>query len=89
MFGVGFAVQAKFYTINEISREFIGIAPRYDIRLIGGYSVPKFFVFIVSDFDNKSIRFNDFIYRQTFYSLKLLGGIRLSDKKTSRKKRTI
>ena len=89
LFGVGFAVQAKFYIINEISRGFLGLAPRYDIRLIGGYSVPKFFVFIVSDFDNKSIRFNNFSYRQTFYSLKLLGGIRLNDKKTSRKNRTL
>ncbi len=92
LFGVGFAVQAKFYTANEISRGFLGLAPRYDIRLIGGYSVPKFFVFVVTDFDNKSIRFNDFIYRQTYYSLKLLGGLRLdnnNEQKTSTKRKII
>ncbi len=81
LFGVGFSVQSKFYSKDDVSRSFLGLAPRYDIRLIGGYSVPKFFVFLITDFDNKSIRFDDFIYRQTFYTIKLLGGIRFGGKK--------
>lgn len=79
--GLGGVLQAKFYNVNNQTRTFIGLAPRYDFRLIGGYSIEKYFLFLVTDFDNKSIRFNDLIYRQTYYSIKLVGGIRL-DRKT-------
>ncbi|MNE51686.1 hypothetical protein D3C80_1463230 [compost metagenome] len=32
----------------------------------------------VSDFDNKSISFNEFTYKQTYYYLRIVGGIRLN-----------
>jgi hypothetical protein len=78
--GIGAALQGKFYTVENTSRGFLGLAPRYDIKLIAGYSVPKYFVFLVTDFDNKTIRFSDFIYRQSFYSIKLVGGWRFDVK---------
>lgn len=84
--GLGLVLQGKFYATDNITRGFLGLAPRYDIRLIGGYTVPKYFLFLVTDFDNKSIRFTDFVYRQYFYSIKIVGGIRL-DKKIKDKKR--
>jgi hypothetical protein len=83
--GMGVALQGKFYAVNETARGFLGLAPRFDIRLIGGYSVPRYFIFLVTDFDNKSIRFNDLIYRQTFYTVKIVGGIRLDNKSQNKK----
>lgn len=88
LLGFGGAIQNKYYNANGITRGFLGLAPRYDVRFIGGYSVPKYFIFIVTDIDNKSIRFNDLIYRQSFYSIKLVAGIRLDKKEKKSKKHT-
>jgi len=79
-FGLGGVVQTKFYTVSENPRGFLGLAPRYDIRLMGGYSRPEYFIFLLTDFDNKSIRFSDLIYRQYFYSIKIVGGYRFANK---------
>lgn len=87
--GLGAVIQNKHYTVgaNGPDRSLIGLAPRYDIKIVGGYSVPKFFIFLVTDFDNKSIRFNDLIYKQSFFSIKLLGGIRINTKEKEKKKK--
>lgn len=77
MLGFGPVIQIKAYTQNNLEKAFLGIAPRYDFRFLVGYNVPKYFVNIVSEFDNKSIKFNDLKYRQTYYTLKLVAGIRL------------
>lgn len=87
LFGLGAVLQSKFYTVNGTTRGFLGLAPRYDIRFIGGYSVPRYFVFLVTEIDNKSIRFNDLVYRQSFYSIKLVAGIRFNVKKEEEKKK--
>ena len=87
LFGVGAVLQTKFYNVNGNTRGFVGLAPRYDIRFIGGYSVPRYFVFLVTEFDNKSIRFNDFVYKQTFYSIKLVAGVRFKDRKKEEKEK--
>ena len=78
--GLGFAIQTKAYNTENVTRTVIGIAPRYDIGLIFGYSVPRYFAFISAEFDNKSIRFNELIYRQQFYSIRISTGIRLETK---------
>lgn len=83
--GLGAVIQTKLYDANGNNRSIIGLAPRYDIRLIGGYSVPSYFVFLVTDFDNKSIRFNDLVYRQYFYSIKIVAGKRFIQKDKSKK----
>ena len=83
--GLGFAIQTKVYNTGDANRSVVGLAPRYDIGVIFGYSVPRYFAFIVSEFDNKSIRFNDFIYRQQFYSLRISTGIRLVTKERQAK----
>ncbi|MCE3295021.1 MAG: hypothetical protein K0R65_735 [Crocinitomicaceae bacterium] len=72
MLGLGGVLQLKGYD----GRAYLGLAPRYDFRLMFGYNVRKCFLNLVSEFDNKSIRFNDLRYRQTFYTLKLVGGFR-------------
>lgn len=78
MGGVGLVLQSKIYTFDGTTRSFLGLAPRIDIKLIGGINRPRYFIMFVSDFDNKSIGFNDFTYRQTYYNLKIVGGIRLN-----------
>ena len=89
LFGFGAVVQDKFYTIDGYQRSVIGLAPRYDIKFIGGFSVPKYFLFLITDFDNKSIKFNDLKYQQTYYSIKLVGGVRLDNKDDRKKKREL
>lgn len=79
--GLGGVVQAKFYDANGISRGFLGIAPRVDLRLIGGYSTPSYFCWLVTDLDIKSIRYKEMRYNQTFYALKLVAGYRFERKK--------
>lgn len=87
LLGFGAVVQNKFYSIDNYARSFLGLAPRFDIRFIGGYSKPHYFIFLLTDFDNKSIKFNSLKYSQTFYSIKLVAGVRLDDKEDREKKR--
>ena len=85
--GLGGVIQGKFYTpLNGQATGFLGLAPRYDIRFIAGYSSDDYFIFFVTDFDNKSIKFNDLIYRQYYYSLKLTGGFRFDHPKKKQPK---
>jgi len=81
MGGAGLVVQSKFYSLDSLSRGYLGLAPRFDIKIIAGYNQPRYFLMLVTDFDNKSIRFSNLVYRQTFYNIKLVGGIRLDRKK--------
>jgi len=82
--GVGPVVQFKEYETADFSKIRMGLAPRYDVRLMGGYSSDEKFFFLVSDFDNKSIRFDDFKYRQIYFALKFVAGYRFKEKeKTS------
>jgi hypothetical protein len=82
-FGFGPVIQSKFYTYSGNTRGYLGLAPRYDFRIMGGYSKPEFFIFLVTDFDNKSVRFSDLVVRQYFYSIKLIGGYRFGVKNKS------
>lgn len=76
MVGLGGVVQYKSYYSNAVSRGFLGLAPRVDVRILAGYNVPKWFVNLITEFDNKSIRFQDMRYAQTYYTIKLAGGMR-------------
>lgn len=80
MIGFGPVVQSKFYVTNENTRGFLGLAPRYDIRFIAGYNVPKWFVMLVTHFDNKSIRINDLKYTNSSHNIRVVAGIRLDTK---------
>ena len=84
MGGLGGVIQAKFFGGDVPTRGFLGLAPRYDIRLLGGYSVPNYFIFLLTDFDNKSIRFGDLIYRQYFYNIKIVAGKRFPPKQKNK-----
>jgi hypothetical protein len=84
-FGFGPVIQAKFYSANGNTRGFLGLAPRYDLRLIGGYNTDKYFVMLITDFDNKSIRFNELKYRQSFYYIRFAAGYRFLEKKSAKR----
>ena len=84
--GFGGVIQSKIYQAGQLTRGFLGTAPRVDLRFIAGYSKPDYFFWFVSDFDIKSIKHQDLRYRQTYYSLKLVAGIRFDSKKKSGKK---
>ena len=81
MVGFGPVVQSKFYIVDQETRGFLGLAPRYDIRFIAGYNVPKWFVMVITNFDNKSIRINDLRYLNSAHTIRVVGGIRLDTKK--------
>lgn len=76
LFGLGPVIQFKSYSIDGSQRIIAGLAPRYDFRFMAGYNVPKYFVNLVAEFDNKSIRFNDIRFGQTFYTIKFVAGFR-------------
>lgn len=76
--GVGPVLQIKAYDSPDFSKLSLGLAPRYDLRLMGGYSSDEKFFFLVTDFDNKSIRFDDLKYRQIYFALKFVAGYRFN-----------
>ncbi len=78
--GIGPVIQSKFYTLETGVQGFLGLAPRYDIRLVGGYSNNQRFFLLAANFDNKSIVFNTLAYKQYFYTIRLVAGIRIPPK---------
>jgi hypothetical protein len=86
LIGLGAVAQFNFHEVNGQLRDGLWLAPRYDIKIMGGYNVDKYFVMLITDFDNKSIKMNNLKYRQSYYSIRIAGGVRL-DKKEKEKKR--
>lgn len=82
--GIGGVIQAKFYSSQSISRGFLGLAPRFDLRFAGGYSQPAYFCFLVSDFDIKSIHHNALKFNQSYYKLQLVFGFRFEKNNTEK-----
>ena len=83
--GVGLVLQSKTYSFSGQNKSLLGLAPRVDVKIMAGINKPKYFIMFIGDFNNKSIAFNDFTYQQTFYSLKLYGGVRF-DVRNKKKK---
>jgi hypothetical protein len=81
--GLGGVIQTKTYSFEGTNRGFLGLAPRLDLKLQGGYNVDKWFLMLTSSFDNKSIRFNEFQYQQVYYYIRLTYGYRFLKKKDS------
>tara|TARA_Y100000589_G_scaffold49585_1_gene41287 strand:+ start:6720 stop:7706 length:987 start_codon:yes stop_codon:yes gene_type:complete len=79
--GLGGVIQTKYYTKNNSTRSYIGIAPRFDFKFCGGYSKSNYFILLVSDFDIRSVRINNLNYNHTFYNVRITGGFRLKTKK--------
>lgn len=77
MIGIGAVIQAKNYSFSDQTRVFFGLAPRLDLNFYAGYNKNNWFVMLHTNLDNKSIRFNDFTYRQIYYYIRLTLGIRI------------
>lgn len=77
MVGFGGVIQAKYYTFSNQRRMFFGLAPRVDLSFYAGYNKADWFLMLHTNIDNKSIRFNDYRYRQIYYYVRLTAGIRL------------
>ena len=77
MVGAGAVVQAKYFSFSNQTRVFFGLAPRVDLNFYAGYNKNNWFVMLHTNLDNKSIRFNDFTYRQIYYYIRLTIGIRI------------
>lgn len=78
--GVGGVIQTKFFSADNVARGFLGLSPRLDINLKGGYNVDDWFVMLNAQYNNKRIRFNELSYRQSYYSLTISGGYRFKYK---------
>ena len=78
--GIGGVIQTKFYSKHGQTRGFLGIAPRFDFRLVGGYTKPKYFLLLSTDFDNKSFKTQELKYNQLYYNIRLIAGIRIVKK---------
>lgn len=85
--GLGAALQAKAWSVKQLTRAYIGLAPRLDIRLVAGYSKPKYFFTLITEFDIKSIKYLEMKYQQTYYSIQFMAGIRLDKKVKDKKKK--
>ncbi len=80
--GFGGVIQSKFYAFDgNDQRGFLGLAPRIDLRFIAGYSKKRYFIWLHTNFDVKSIRFRELTYRQTYNTIRVIAGIRLDKKK--------
>ena len=80
MVALGPRLQVKSYTANGINNGLLGIVARYDLKIIGGYSLPRFFTMFSFEVDNKTINFGKFKYFQSFYGLRLSVGYRFRNK---------
>lgn len=79
--GIGGVLQSKFFAAEGQERGFLGLAPRMDLRFIIGYSKAKYFFWLHTNFDVKSIRFRDLAYQQTYNTIRVTGGVRLDRRK--------
>jgi hypothetical protein len=85
--GLGGVIQAKFFAAKGITRGFLGLAPRIDLRFIAGYSKPKYFFWLTTEFDFKSISFQEMKFKQGYHSIRLVAGLRLNKKQKIKKKK--
>jgi hypothetical protein len=85
--GLGGVVQAKFFDAGNQPKGSLGLAPRIDVRLVVGYSKPKYFFWFTSEFDVKSIRIQELRMNQVYQSFKIIGGVRLNKKDKDKKEK--
>jgi len=87
--GLGGVIQAKYYVKDDVSRGFLGLAPRIDLSAMVGYSRPKYFILLTSDFDIKSVNIQDLSYNQSYYNIRLTGGFRIKTKQKKAKQKDL
>lgn len=83
--GFGGVIQAKNFTYEDKTRGFLGLSPRIDTRIQGGYNIDKWFLMLNGSIDTKAIHFTDLKYNQFYYSLQLTYGYRFEAKNKDKK----
>lgn len=83
--GLGGVIQAKSFAYEEKSRSFLGLSPRIDTRMQGGYNIDKWFIMLNGSIDLKAIHFSDLKYNQFYYSLQLTYGYRFDAREKKKK----
>ena len=83
--GLGGVVQSKFVSANGITRGLLGLAPRVDFRFVAGYSKPKYFFWLTTEFDIKSVSHRELKYGGAYHLVRLVGGVRLDKKEKTKK----
>lgn len=83
--GLGGVIQSKFFAAGDVGRGFVGLAPRIDLRFVLGYSKKKYFFWLHTNFDVKSIRFRELSYKRTYNTIRVVGGVRLDRRKKQKK----
>lgn len=78
--GIGGVIQAKYFKTDDVARGFLGLSPRIDLNLSAGYNIVDWFLMLNASYDNKRIKFNELRYRQSYYSISLIGGYRFKYK---------
>ena len=74
--GFGGVLQEKGYKSVKANRYFVGLAPRYDLKIMVGYTLHNLFTMLHFEIDNKTIRFNEYKYNQSYYTIRIIGGYR-------------
>jgi hypothetical protein len=74
--GFGGVLQEKGYKSEKSNRYFVGLAPRYDLKIMFGYTQHDLFTMLHFEIDNKTIRLNEFKYNQSYYTVRIIGGYR-------------
>lgn len=77
--GLGIAAQLKFLNHPEQAKVRLGLRPRLDINLFGGYNIEDWFVLLHANFDNRSIAFDGLSFRQQYYTVSLSLGHRFGN----------
>jgi hypothetical protein len=74
--GFGGVLQEKGFKSDKSNRYYIGLAPRYDLKIMFGYTKHDLFTMLHFEIDNKTIRLNDYKYNQSYYTVRIIGGYR-------------
>lgn len=85
--GLGGVIQSKFFSAGSVSRGFLGLAPRIDLRFIIGYSKPKYFFWLNTEFDVKTISFQELKMQQVYHRIELVAGVRINKKQKEERKK--
>lgn len=78
--GIGVSIQDKMYKTASISRHYLGVAPRIDLKINVGYNPTDWFIMLNSELDYRQISFYKLITGNPLFNVKLTGGYRFKVK---------
>jgi hypothetical protein len=76
MLGYGGVLIDRYLSTGKNSKNLIGISPRYDFHIYGGYNKKKMFIMNFLDLEQRNIPFSDFEINSNLISYRLVFGYR-------------